>query len=661
MNRWRSHLILTACGTGAFLLGKADWNSGESGDSDSQKASAATESANRFPTDPGSAVTWLEQASREDCEALIAKQGLAGLSPLLREALLLRLSELDPQRLADLIFAMPGNGRGMASWQSWIGWLAKKHPEILEQHVASLSVVQQEAIDAAVRLLRYEFRGDPVAVFEENLKKGKGAQAAGALTQIAKTDPDLAISLLSKLMAEGLLIPTLDASFYRKLANINPAAMEALLPLARTPELKTQIAMALARVLARDDPSLALPLFDSLPPSNARSQVAIEIATAWTKRDPEAALAWVQEHLPNGAAKRKALAITLAPIAESDPGKVIPLLAGIREGETSRMMSDQNATIPQQVLETAVAALMKESPADAVAMLYSGAPPSTNGSGFQPLLTKSVGTWFASDPEGAIHWLAGLDQKERSGMMSYSVFTEQVTNIPPELAAKGAGLLGQIEDPQSAGQMATILATTMGKSDLAAAIKTAGEIPEAMRSSWIWQAIQSHARVDPLAAAAQIDHLPESSRASAHTAVASELAKVSPTQAFAYLDGLEPANRTAQGFDDAVSQASRANWNETYAWWNKLPEDDLVARSGALSSIAGKLYAADPTTAGNLREQIGAIADGETRARALTNLIQGMARLDPQAARKLAAEPGMELPKWAPAMIKRDLESAIPE
>jgi len=674
MPSWKSYGVLAAGAVAAFAAGRmtrdpASGSPSNNPASPTGKPGTAKPGSTAAEEDLSATIRRLENASLADCEALLAGRKLLDLPPLVAEALLQRFSELAPERVADLLLDVPGGGTLHSSWRTWINWLGKNHPDLLRAKLAgsSLNVALRDSIEDAI------FFGSQTPAMREGLEELLGKDYA-SLEQLADSDPDQVIRYLAKRLEAGestLLNPDL----YLKLARANPTALQALIPLLRGPDDQLRLITPLAKVLAGDDPALAVALFDSLPASRVRSSVALEIADAWTKRDPAAALAWVQANLPEGVARRLALSICLAPLAESDPMKVLALLPrekGLgyqqlsfyaRPSESSDGFSTSGLgggaqfADAQTVRNRALIALVESNPQQALEFIRQSEKTLRGSGGDLDVIAKGAAEWFDRDPAAAMSWIvsAGEDGTFLSGS---AWFGKGLVNVDPEMLQKAAASLGSVADPELAAMLTKHFASALVLDDPAAALRQAGQLPEALRGPWMNAAFQAYAKTDPFGAADVVMQLPEAQRREIHSQVAKEW--MSNDLALAYLDRLPPAEQTVGNYQEVLK---RWSWNggSLENWWSSLGEEDVTARAAALSVSADKLYNSNPASAGELVAQIGAVADTELRLQALERLVKAMAAKDPDAAQALADRPGMELPEEGLNQMRAGLERALKE
>lgn len=675
MPPWKSYGVLAAGAVAAFATGRMTRDPAR-GPSSNNPTQAATKPGTAKPAtvageeDLPATIRRLENASLAECEALLAGRKLLDIPPLVAEALLQRFSELAPERLADLLLDVPGGGTLHASWRTWIHWLGKNQPDLLAAKLAgsSLNVALRDIVEDAI------FFGRQAPPTPENVEEliEKGQVPYQTLEQLADTDPELVIRLMAKRLEAGDPL-ILNPDLLLKVARANPTALQALVPLLRSPEDQLRILGPLAKVLAGDDPALAVALFDSLPASRTRSFVALEIADAWAKRDPAAALAWVQANLPEGTARSLALSICLAPIAESDPMKVLALLPREKGLMTRQslgfyaMPSESSdgfnthglaggAQFPgaQTIRNRALLALMASDPQQALKFIRQGDKSRGTG-GDLDIIAKGAAEWFDRDPAAALNWIvsAGEDGVYLSGS---AWFGKGMVNVDAEMLQKAAASLRTMADPQLATMLAKHFASALVLDDPDAALRQAGQLPEALRGPWLGAAMQSNAKTDPLGAADAVMRLPEAQRREIHGQVAKEW--MSNDLALAYLDRLPLSEQTVGYYQEVLK---RASWNggSLEKWWGGLGEDDVTARAAGLSFGADRLYTSNPASAAELVSQIGAVPDAELRLQALGRLVKAMAAKDPDAAQALADEPGMELPEEGLNQMRADLQRAL--
>lgn len=629
-------------------------------------------------TDPQGAVSRLQKASLAECEDLLAGRGIADLSPLVREALLLRLSELDPARIAELLLAEDGGN--FATWSHWIGWLSQAHPDLLKKQIAAgpVSISRREALEGAVLDALHRKGVDPRSLLDRVLKSGgETHRIPAALNRLADEDPHLALDYLSRLLKDGTAFFGQDARFLIKLAEADPARLQSLLGLTKTPELQMSMAGSLARVLAKDDPAAAVALYGSMPPSRARSVAAMEIASVWSKHDPDAALAWVQSALPEGPARRAALAVALRSFAASDPARVLELLgpAGADSASLSGYVTNNGShsfggdseggfDSPDDIRELAMLALVARDPGEALrhldreaAMLTAEAPDPAALVRHQELLAKTAGSWMAQDPVAAIAWLDRLDPEKR-GFLNLSEWSGALEALTPARALESLQAVARMESEEVSGTVLRSLLPVLVNADPAAAFRAAEDLPDHLQTAWLTDAISRLSSIDPLAAAREIDRLPDESRPEAHGKVAAGIAATSPSGAINYLDALPLEEVTALAYRDSMAAWSAGQWEDARTWWQGLPAEASAARDGALASISGKLYEADPTSVAGLVDQIATISDQNLRLTALSNLLRPMAKDNHDAALEWANKLTKDLPAHHAATLQQQVESA---
>lgn len=620
----------------------------------------------------------MQHASLADCQELISDRTLADLPPLLREALLLRLSELDPARLAALLLA--DDGGNFESWNDWIGWLSQAHPALLKEQMAggTLSITRREAAESAILQAAHCSKIDPGVQLDRILRTGGHAdRIPAALQRLAEDDPHLALDYLSRVLKEGLAFFSEDKRFLIRLAETDPVRFQSLLGLAKTPELQMSLAGSLARVLARDDPAAALELHASMPPSRARSIAALEIARIWGKRDPEAALAWVQSALPEGTGRRVALAAVLRSIAGSKPVRVLELLGpadvdsygfnGYLTASGSQPIGrDKQDGVDSVVAvrERAILALVARDPEAALqhleqeaALLSTGPQRYATLIHHKALQAKAAAAWLAQDPAAAVAWIDTLDPKKR-GFLDDAGWTGTLETLTPARAVESLQAAARMTDGEVAGTVIRSLLPVLVTIDPAAALRVTDDLPDHLRTSWLSDVISRLSAIDPLAAAREIERLPVGSRSEAHGKVAAGIASTSPERAVSYLETLPPEQTTAEAYRISVRAWSAGQWQDALAWWRELPAEPSTARDGALAAIASRLYREDPSSAAALVQQIATISDQALRLTALESLVETMAKSDYEAAVNLARQPGMELPEYSTEKLLQSAEFA---
>lgn len=667
MNRWTRHGILAVGLVGAFALGRASLS--PAGQADSKQASSSVAKGgpavasiqSALASDPGEAVARIQSASAEDCLALIGTGPLWDLPPLLRESVLLRLSEIDPEALARVLLDVPLSSFTFdRSGYEWLVWLARSRPDLLRARIEDLSTEakQREFLEGMLRQAEFVKKTDPLEVLDTALKRGDLNGIPQALEELAKLDPKLAVSQLSKLLESGAWFRAYNPSLFTTLAAEDPEGMKAIFAMVKSPELQMPMATAIARSIAKDDPLQAVAFYNSMSTSRARSFVAIEIAAMWAKKDPEAALAWVESSLSDGPAKRSALACALAPLVDTDPARVLAAISlGERYSDTlTQMMTGQGSmglngpgVIPANtVRERAALALVAKDPLQAMAILSEQeAVPKDDRSGSRfnkaSLLGLAAATWMKSDPGAAVAWLSGLEKTERGNVLNQTELGSAFNGLPFGEISKAASAVIGMEDKQSADRLLSVMAQAMTEADPAAALQFAKQLPDEVRNSSLQRIIGEIAKADPEMAMQEVAGLPPKLRARTHGTIAQAMTANNPAEAVRYLDSVPAEERDDYGYQSCLASWVSQNREQAREWWSNLPEDDNVRRKAALNAMAGEIYGADPSSRPWIMKEVGGLSNVNERSRVFSSLIFGIAQQDPEAAQALIDNPGMEI------------------
>ena len=622
----------------------------------------------------------MQSASLADCEALLAGQNVQDLPPLVREALFLRLSELDPRRLAELLLDKRFLFAG--SREQWLTWLGRTHRDLLEEVAVGTEfpAVLKEYLQMTIARAEAEALKDPRQILEAALASGTYPRDHSALGKLADSDPHLAIHYFELLLKAGTLPVSLDGTGLLKMADADPARMQALMSKLRTPEQCLAMASAIARSLAATNSSAATAFFDSLPASRARSLAALDLVAAWSRSDPEAALAWIQGSLPASAVRDSAMAIALAPLAESDPKRVLDLLGPPKgganyqasfnsysvEGRGIGMSASGGAahTNAESVRERAMMALVESEPAAAFAMIgeaLAGQPKDDpdpfHGDAMNELAAKAVAAWMEKDPMAGIAWLGGLEGDTRTRVIGGLLSALQ--DLPAAQAEEAFAAIGSFGKDENASLFMRALAPSLTKADAAGALARAETLPADLRNDWLQEVITQMSLADPAAAAKEVARLPEGQRATVNSWIADQIAETSPREAVAFLDGLPPEAKDLTAYRSTVSSWVNSQAEAALEWWQQLPPGDTSARRGALPALAGRLYQADPSAASQVVDMIGALPEASERSDAAYNLIVVVAQTDKQAARGLVNAPGLKLSETERGSLKEMLGSDL--
>lgn len=132
------------------------------------------------------------------------------------------------------------------------------------------------------------------------------------------------------------------------------------------------------------------------------------------------------------------------------------------------------------------------------------------------------------------------------------------------------------------------------------------------------------ARQDPKAAMAWAAGL-TTDKGQAMTSVVTEIAKSDPRAAAAMIGQMDAGDR-ANAYRSVASQYGALDFSEAQTWIRSLPADDQAA---ALASAIGGLSNTNPTEAA---KQVALMEPGDARNRVMGDVVQDLARVDPQSA-----------------------------
>lgn len=132
------------------------------------------------------------------------------------------------------------------------------------------------------------------------------------------------------------------------------------------------------------------------------------------------------------------------------------------------------------------------------------------------------------------------------------------------------------------------------------------------------------AKQDPAAALAWANSL-TTEKSQALSSVVGEVAKTDPKKAAGMLAGLT-GDDLGRAYSSVASQYGATNFTEAQAWIKTLPADD---QARALAAAIGGLSNTDPEAAS---KQLAQLPEGDERDRAVSDIIQDWARVNPQAA-----------------------------
>jgi len=132
------------------------------------------------------------------------------------------------------------------------------------------------------------------------------------------------------------------------------------------------------------------------------------------------------------------------------------------------------------------------------------------------------------------------------------------------------------------------------------------------------------AKQDPAAALAWANTL-TTEKGQALSSVVGEVAKTDPKKASEMLAGLT-GDDLGRAYNSVASQYGATNFTEAQAWIRTLPADD---QASALAAAIGGLSNTDPEAAS---KQLAQMADGNEKDRAISDVVEDWARVNPQAA-----------------------------
>lgn len=289
----------------AYLMG---WSSGfEYGDSGSEpdaRSSPPRHSPAQPPAEHVNLAKWRE-ASLEEIESTLKEDEFASLTVIEQHAVLLRLTELDPRRLIDLL-ELRGELRSGA-WK-WCEYLARNHRSLVEDAAADARLSRENRRHLRSVLERTPLdTGAPGEVLDSILKEpniaGARERARDALTELSKQDPGSALDYLTRLLSAGMHGDLLRQAPLQVIADHDPEGMLVAFRAATNPELKSKMAAVLGKTFARIDSLRARAFVDSLPPSPAKCRAVLEVAAIWGEQEPDETLGWIRENWPEGGAE----------------------------------------------------------------------------------------------------------------------------------------------------------------------------------------------------------------------------------------------------------------------------------------------------------------------------------------------------------------------
>lgn len=132
------------------------------------------------------------------------------------------------------------------------------------------------------------------------------------------------------------------------------------------------------------------------------------------------------------------------------------------------------------------------------------------------------------------------------------------------------------------------------------------------------------AKQDPAAALAWANSL-TSEKGQALSSVVGEVAKTDPKKASEMLAGLT-GDDLGRAYSSVAAQYGATNFSEAQAWIKTLPADE---QASALAAAIGGLSNTDPEAASR---QVAQLPEGDERDRAVSDIVQDWARVNPQAA-----------------------------
>lgn len=310
----------------------------------------------------------IRRAGVDDLETLRAPESWKSLSPVTRQAVLLRLAEIDPR----LLMTWLAEGLEVVDSDKWLSWMGREHRELLTEFAANGNLPVRFRTHCARSLLD-PAASDPETLLEQslsNLKDGTMSDdPSGAMDRLAREDPAAALDFLTRLLEAGETRDIASRNALARMADLDPEGLSKAFAIATDPGLRESMAMALGRSLARADPDRARGFVDSLPASPVRRGAGLEVADVLRVREPGETLDWIAERWPEGMFRWEISARVYAGMIDGDPERVARGMAPSFDVSTLddyRSSNPDNAKHPRQVIGRALEAWGRENPDEAM-------------------------------------------------------------------------------------------------------------------------------------------------------------------------------------------------------------------------------------------------------------------------------------------------------
>lgn len=290
------------------------------------------EPAARAPTESGASTpaTLIASLSAAVGSAEFARLFLhSGHDPRLRELVILRWADVDPQTALDFLATHPDIGGDTRYWSRLFETWGASYPQDAFAHCATGSDpnLQEAALFAA---LKGALTNDPdraFALFAATAPTLTPSNGYSIIPGWLSEDAERNFELIAK------HAPTLRWSFWARrhiLRNWgrSDASAASAWAKAHIETLTNEEMCELAQGMAESDPAAAARVIESLPPAERSADVAGIVASRLAETDPAAAIVWIDENM-RALPKQEALGSMLQSWAQKDPAAAAPFVEAL--------------------------------------------------------------------------------------------------------------------------------------------------------------------------------------------------------------------------------------------------------------------------------------------------------------------------------------------
>jgi hypothetical protein len=614
-----------------------------------------------------SAAAMTDAAALERALARAAEAPRSARADLEVDALLPRLSELDPARavtvadslgLAEIFVVRAVQLRARTDMDAALSALGGLR-DADTRRAAALGLLDAAGDGAAglervaaalpadergsftVEGIAWRARNDPPGALRDALSLGDADAREEAVLRVAgvwaKRDPVGALSRTSS------LAQTLQSEYRRVVgeqwahvdlagclayieASANPEAWAGVMPLwsaAADPErilelaarrpgaVDHELSMLAMMVSTERDPEAALTRVDALPAGQDREQLLAHLAVVYARKDPDAALAWLDSMSPAPAQLQLGV---FATIVGDDPERALALL--------DRLPPSVDVA---NVIMLAAGSAASEDPGLAV-RLAEGFLARADRKG-TTALTVLLSNWMQREPDEALDWIVAS-----SGRFDISVLgnvLQRLASVNPKALATSVNRV----PPGVRDEWIRRVAGPYSREDPSAALSWIAQYRgQEAYEPVLRQVITQSAKSEPEAAAQLLTQSTRSVQMGAARSVATNWSRQNPRAAAQWVMGLSDARVRALALEPVVASWAVRDLASAERWTMGLPGGE--ARDQAL----GALLARQAVSGSVDRKLLDSFDSDTARQRALASQMRAIARRDPDAAQDLADE-----------------------